>query len=70
MTTSLLWSLLVIATLSLFVSGTPLERSDAESFNEVGRIVNGREAKIGIAIYDVTSLSLHKFFDSYSKLET
>jgi hypothetical protein len=47
MTTSQLWSLLVITTLSLLVSGTPLERGEDESFNEIGRIVNGREAKIG-----------------------
>ena len=58
MSDSKLWSLLVIATLSLFVSGTPLERGEDESFNEVGRIVNGREAKIGTTNYDVTSLSL------------
>ncbi len=59
MTASKLWSLLVIATLSLFVSGTPLERDEPQEFNEFGRIVNGRQANIGTPIYDVTSLPCH-----------
>jgi hypothetical protein len=60
MTASNLSSLLVIATLSLFVSGTPLERDEPQEFNEFGRIVNGRQAEIGTTpIYDVTRLSCH-----------
>lgn len=59
MTASKLWSLLVIATLSLFVSGTPLERDEPQEFNEFGRIVNGRQAEIGELPYQVSIQYIH-----------